>query len=490
LETSVEKLEGNRVRLTVTLTANEVDRAIAGAYSRTASQVRIPGFRSGKAPRPIIDTHVGRERVLATALEGLVEDFYPKALTAERVRPIEQPDVGTLDGLVPGEPYTFSAEFDARPQLTLSSVEGLKISAPPVKTSDREVDAQIDYMRDRFATLEPVEDRGVADGDFALISFIGTIDGEPYEGNVVDKYLYEIGRGQMPAEFDASMVGAKPGETVTASFPVPETTESPEYLGKTAGFEITIHEVKSKVLPEIDGDFAANAGGYSGVDEMREDIRTSLDGNKAAGRVRELERDARAALSERLVGDVPEAMITSMTSQMFEEFFQSLSERGITMEKYVEATGVAPERIRDDIAVEAAVRVKNDLALEALFVHAGLEISDAEIADELSKLAEEQKTDTATLMQRLSAAGLMPLVIEDLTHRKAVRWLMENVELVEVEEGEAAPGKKTRKASKPKADAAAAKKAPKTAAKKAPKAPAKAAAPKKKTSKPDAGKEE
>jgi len=238
LKTSVEKLQGIRVKLTVTLTAEEVDKAISQSYAKIAAKVRIPGFRPGKAPRPIIDTHVGRETVLAEALEDLVEESYPLALDAEKLRPIDRPDVGDLDGLEPGKEYTFVAEIDLRPELTLSSIKDLSITVPLSKATDREIDAQIDYLRDRFASLKPVDDRGVADGDFALISFTGTVDGEGYEGNTVDKYLYETGRGQMPKEFDAAMLGAKPGDQVRAEFPVPDTSDNPDFVGKTAAFEI------------------------------------------------------------------------------------------------------------------------------------------------------------------------------------------------------------------------------------------------------------
>lgn len=450
MNTSVQKLENTRVKLTITLSAEEVDSAISAAYARTASKVRIAGFRAGKAPRQLIDTHVGREQVLADALEALVEDSYPRALDDEKLRPIERPDTGTLDGLAPGEEYTFSAEFDCRPELLLSSTKDLKVVAPPASTSDREIDAQIGHLRDRFASLEPVEDRVVQAGDFTMISFVGTVDGEPYEGNEVDKYLYELGSGQMPAEFDAAMIGANLGETVTASFAIPDTSATPEFVGKTAGFEITVHEIKAKLLPEVNDEFAANAGGFESLDQMRDDIRAKLDENKAAGRVRQLERDARQALMDRLEGDVPQTMVDSKANQMFEEFFEGLAERGVTMEKYVEATGVDPSQVQADIALEAGSRVRDALALEALFRVEGLEITDAEIADELASLAADEKTDVATLAARLAAGGLMPLVRETMMHRKAVRWLMDNVEFIdeEVAEATAAPKKA---AAKPRA---------------------------------------
>jgi trigger factor len=431
LKTSVEKLQGIRVKLTVDLTAEEVDRAIADAYAQAAARVRVPGFRSGKAPRPVIDTYVGQDAVLAQALEVLVESTYPKALDAERLRPIDRPDVGTLDGLRQGEAYVFTAEIDVRPELAISSTQGLSIIVPPAIATDQEVEAQVDYLRDRFATLEPVEDRGVSADDFALISFAGTVDGESYEGNVVDKFLYEMGRGQMPAEFDGAMIGARPGSTVRAEFPVPDTSANQEFVGRTAAFDIAVHEIKAKRLPDADDEFAGNVGGFDTMGDLRDDIRAKLDENKRVGYMKTVEREAREALAARLVGEVPKAMIDSRTDELTQDFFDTLKERGYSFDDYAEATGIDEARMRVDIGREAEARVRDELALEALARAVGMEVADDEVALEIERLAETQKTSAAKLRERLTASGALPLIREDLTQRQAVRWLMENVEVLD-----------------------------------------------------------
>lgn len=445
MNTSVEKLQGVRVKLTVTLSAEEVDKTIAASYTKVASKVRIPGFRVGKAPKPVIDSHVGRETVIAEALEDLVEDSYPLALDAESLRPIDRPDVGTLDELTPGAEYTFSAEIDIRPELTLSSTKDLSVTVPPSKSSDREIEAQLDYLRDRFATLEPVEDRGVVADDFALISFTGTVSGEGYEGNTVDKYLYELGQGQMPPEFDAAMIGAKPGDTVRAEFPVPDTSDNPEFVGKTAAFEITVHEIKAKKLPEVDDEFAGNVGGFDTAQELKDDIRAKLDENKATGHAHMVEREARAALAERLEGEVPQIMVASRTDDLAHDFFDTLERQEYSLEKYLESTGMTSDELRADLEREAAARVRDELALEALAREVGVEVTDAEIDAEIELIAAAQKSDARAFRERLKANGAMPVVVQQLLHRKAVRWLMENVEVIEQEpdsESTARPKKK------------------------------------------------
>jgi trigger factor len=458
LNSTVERLEGNRVRITVEHTVDEVKEAISESYSRIAHKLRLPGFRPGKAPRPIIDTHVGRESVLAETLEELVERSYPRALEALRLRPIERPDTGELDQVVEGEGHTYSAEVDVRPELVLTSIEGLQAVVPPSKTVDAEIDAQIDYLRERFATLEPVEGRGIVDGDFALLSFAGTVDGQPAEDLTVDKYLYEVGKGIMPQQFDAGLIGATVGSSTHIEFPVPETAANTDYVGKPAAFDVEIHEIKAKALAVADNEFAGNVGGFETIAELREDIRTKLDENKAQAHGRLIERGAREALSARLEGDIPQALIGSRAEAMTEEFFDSLKDQGMTIQDYLEATGVTQEEIEKDVATEAVLRVRDEMALEALFRQAGLELDEAEVDHEVEKLATEEKVPVARMRERLIEAGVMAYVRERIVHRHATRWLMDNVEVIEQAEGsepEAAAKPKKPAAKKPSKKAAA-----------------------------------
>jgi trigger factor len=431
LNSTVERLEGNRVRITVEHTPEEVKTVIGETYTRIAQKLRLPGFRPGKAPRPIIDTHVGRESVLAEALEDLVEHSYPRVLEDLRLRPMERPDTGELSGLVEGEGHVYTAEFDVRPELSVSSIEDLKAVVPPSQTTDAEIDAQIDYMRDRFATLAPVEDRGIVDGDFALLSFVGTVDGQPAEDLTVDKYLYEVGKGIMPKEFDEGLIGATVGSDTHIEFAVPETAANTDYVGKPAAFDVQVHEIKAKALAVADDEFAGNVGGFETIAELREDIRTKLDENKATAHGRLVERAARAALAERLEGDVPPALVGSRAEAMTEEFFDSLKEQGMSIQDYLEATGVSQDEIESDISREAALRVRDDLALEALFRQAGLEIDESEVDREVEKLATSDKVPVPAMRERLIEAGVMAFIRERVTQRHATRWLMDHVEIIE-----------------------------------------------------------
>ena len=454
MNTTVERLDPAKVRLSVTVSPAEVDAAIEDAYKRIAKKVKIPGFRAGKAPRPMIDTHVGREAVIADAQDELLNTSYGDALDAEGLRPLAQPEIGDLDLMEAGKEFAFVAEVEVRPELTLSSVDGLSVNVPPATATDREIDAQIDYTRDRFATLEPVEDRGVEPDDYVLISFTGTVGGEAYEGNVVDKYLYEMNKGMMPEEFDTGLVGVESGGETTVSFEIPEGSSNPEFVGKTAEFQITVHEIKAKVLPEVDDDFASNVGGFDTVADMRESLRDQMNKSKALGYAREVERAVRVALADRLEGDIPEAMVESAKGGMLRDFVNGLESRGTSLEDYLAATGGDIDILQSGIAEQAAQSVREELALEALFRHLGYDITDADIDAEISLLASDADSDAAALRKKWEDSGVIAVLKEQITHRKAIEWLMAdgNVEINEVlpESEQTEAGTKTKKPAKSK----------------------------------------
>lgn len=433
MQTSVERLEGDRAKITITVPADVVDAAIAKAYTDVAHKLRIPGFRPGKAPRPVIDTHVGRESVLAEAQDDVVSDSYGQAISQENIRTVGQPDVGELEMIEEGKDYTYTAEVELRPELTLSGTDDFTVTVPTRKATDREVDAQIEHTRERFSTLESV-DQPVGENDFALISFTGTVDGEAYEGNVVDKYLYELGRGLMPAEFDAAIVGTAPGGSTVAEFEIPDTSSNDEFVGKQARFEIDVHEVKSKVLPALDDEFAASAGGFDSLEQYRADVREKLDAAKESGYMMEVERAALTELISRLEGEVPEEMISTRANSLMRDFLENLESRGIPIQQYVEITGVQPDQIQADIAKQAQGRVREELALEALFRAKGLEVTDSDMDDAVREIAGGDDEAAEQLREELTTNGALPIVREQVMHRKALKWLIDSVVTVEEEQ--------------------------------------------------------
>lgn len=436
MNTKLERVSGNTVKISVTVPAEKVDSAVKEVYREAAKKYKFPGFRPGKAPRHVIDNMLGGSDVmLAEATEKLVNDVFPVALDSEDLRPVGKTDFDEVDSVVEGADFTFTATFDVRPELTLSSTDDISIELPPLAATDFEIDQQLAGIADQFASLEPVEDRAIEATDFALISFVGDVDGEPYEGNTVDKYLYELSRGMMPADFDLGLIGVSVGETKRIEFDIPEGEGNLEFAGKRAGFEVTVHEIKGKVLPEIDDEFAANIGGFDSVEKLREEVGKSIEMQKAEALGRLKERRALAKLAERLEGEVPEALVTEKNNELLQDFYRQLQQRQLDFDAYLQAVGVDFAKFQEDMQSQAKDLVAEELALEALFRAQGMEITDADIDDEFRRAVEEDEgTDPVALRARWESSGLMAMLREGIRRSKAARWLVDNVNVVEIAE--------------------------------------------------------
>jgi trigger factor len=470
LTTSVERLEGTTVKLTVTVPAADVDASIAEAYKTIRGKLRIPGFRKGHAPTAVVDNFAGREYVMTEATEGLVNDWYPRAVDAEGLRPIESPELDELDVVEAGKDFTFTLEVNLRPELTVDSYDDITVTVPRREVNDADIDAQLDEIRERFASLEPVEDRGVELTDFVLLSFVGYVDGETYEGNVVDKYLYELGRGLMPIEFDQGILGLATGAETRVEFTIPDTSSNVEFVGKPAQFDIVIHEIKAKKLPEVDDDFATEMG-FESVELMRTDMRNRLDVQRAMNYNQQLEKGAREVLASRTPGDIPESMIKSRMQSLESDFNARLKEQGLTLEQYASMTGLTREVFEESLSKDAEEQVREDLALEALFRQVGFEVTDADIDTELEEVARASSSTIEEAREKWKAMGLMAVIAEGVMHRRAVGWLMENVKVVEAEDAAPDAEKAAEPAKKP-AKKRAAKKKDAPAAEAADEAPA------------------
>ena len=442
MKTSVEHVDPTKVKLTVVVPAEDVDHHIDAAYTRMTKKVKIPGFRAGKAPKAMVDTHVGREAVLADAQDEILSTSYGEALDAESLRPIEQPEVSDLELIVPGEEWEYTAEVQIRPEYALTSIDDLTVELPPGKATEEQIDERIDEYRERFAELEPIKGRGVTDSDFVLLSFGGEIDGEEYEGNKVDKYLYEMGQGLMNEAFEEAMIGLEPGSTTHAEFVIPESSTNPDFVGKTATFDIEIHEIQGRKLPEVNDEFATNVGGFESVDELREKIREELDAKADFARKQAREDGARRALAARLEGEIPEPMINNTQNAMYRDFTAGLEARETNLTEYMQQMDLDLGDIETELRDRATKSVEDELALEALARQLKFEVEEDDIQEALEEMAgtDPEGVKVDELRQRWEEAGVMSVIHEQILQKKAVAWLMEedHVDYVEMDPNAAA----------------------------------------------------
>ncbi|MGV8083103.1 MAG: trigger factor [Coriobacteriia bacterium] len=459
LTVEVERLEGIKAKLTVTVSADEVDKVIADTYSDFSKKIRVPGFRRGKVPTPVIDAHVGAGQVVLEATETLVNDVYPRAIAQESLRIVGDPKVDLESPAEKGKPFVFTADVQLEPELTLSSLDDVTITLPSPEVTEERLDHAMEQMADRIASLEPVEDRAVEAHDFVELSFTGHLDDEPYEGNTVENETYEVSSGTMPPEFDEGLIGMKPGEEKRIEYKIAEGAANEEYVGKTIRFDATLHGIKKKVAPPIDDELAASFG-FDKLEEMREALRNDIAARAQDVYEESKERESLRALADRLEGEVPEIMIDIEVRAMLRRLDRQLQASGSSLQEYSQRIGVMPEQMLKDMRPQAEEAVRNDLALAALFRQAELVRNPVDsafeqfMADRMQ--VPEKERETWTVQNR-------PVLDHQLMLKAALGWLNEHLKV-------------ETKAEEPEAETPAAEEEPKAKAKASAKKPRKTAA--------------
>ena len=432
VKTNVETVEDSRTKLTVTVEAGKVDEAIKAAFKKLAKEVRIPGFRPGKAPRKMLEQALGSDYVLSQAAEDLINDTYALALDQEGLRVMGEAKFEDPEDLAEGKDFTYSVVVDTRPTFGLSSTD-IEIKMPPRETTEAEINAQIEDSRERLAGLEPVEDRAVEADDFVMISFTSTLDGEDYEGSSIDKYMYELGRGYMPQEFEEALIGANPGDKVVAEFVVEDTGANTEYAGKTLHFDIDVHEIKKKVLPEVNDDFAVSAG-FENLEDMRKEIKEYIESQKQQSYDRVMDERLVSELADKLEGEAPEALVESRKASMKREFENMLKERDIEFDQYLAMSQIDAEQYDADLSTQAHIATTNDLALEALAAAQKLEATEDDIAAEFVEIADALKMSVEAARAKWQEFGLNTSLKDEVARKKALTWLRENAKVTIDEE--------------------------------------------------------
>ena len=436
-QSSVERKDDGRVKLNVVVEAKKVDAAIAKEFRSLAKQLRIPGFRPGKAPRSVIEGQVGREYVLAQALEAVVNETYPLAADKEELRTAGKVDFNDPAELVEGEDYSYTVEVGLRPELSLKSTD-IKISMIPKEATEKEIDMQVEGTLERFATYPAVEDKDatIAEDSFITFTFESTIDGEEYEGSTVDHHLYQLGQGMMPEDFDKGLLGAKAGDQLKIEFVVEDRGQNTEFSGKTISFDLHVDAINEKLVPEVDDDFAKQTG-FDTVEDMRNEIKSFIESQKSQNWDRAQDDKLLEALQEQLVGEPTQDLISQRADAMIEEFSAMLEKNKMNLSDYLEQANIDPEQYQADMEEQASISVSNDLALEALAREKDLVPDDAALEEEFEQAAaadKESKLSAKALRDSWEKRGMLTTLRDDLSRRNAMKWLRDNAEIIIEEE--------------------------------------------------------
>ncbi|HEY7632458.1 MAG TPA: trigger factor [Thermoleophilaceae bacterium] len=439
--TTTTELPDSRVRLDVEVASEAVEQELKNAAQALGRDLKISGFRKGHVPPQVVLQRVGREAVLDEAVRRALPTWYEEALNNAHLATVGDPRVNLGDLPDQGSPLSFSIEVGIRPPAKLGNYKGLEVGKREPEVDSEQVDEEIERRRESLASLETVE-RAAENGDFVVIDFVGKIDDEPFEGGEGRGYLLELGSGRFIPGFEDQLAGVSAGDERDVKVTFPADYGAEEVAGKDAVFSVTAKEIKEKRLPELDDDFAAEAGGFDSVDELRADIEQKV----MQAEERTIDQEFRQAAVDAAVAnakvDLPRELVHSKAHEMWHETAHRLQQQGVDPARYLELVGKTEEDLVVEAEPEAEQAIKREAVLAAIVDDAGIEVTDEEAFEALQEVAarSQQNVDEDALrrsFERAKEEGRDDALREDIAMRKAVDLLVESAKAIPAEQAEA-----------------------------------------------------
>jgi len=419
--------EGNKVRLTVEIDETEMDEALDDVLQRLSREVRVPGFRPGKVPRKVLESRMGGKAALrGEAIREALPEFYSRAVDETEVDPIDQPDIDITAGEESG-PLSFEAVVEVRPSVAIPGYGGLVVTLPALEVTDEEVAAQVDRLRATSGELKDVH-RPVQSGDQVTIDIRGTRPEADVDGDdsdlTADDFLYEVGSDTVIPGLDDQLVGTGAGDTVTFDSEI-------EALGQTVSFTIVVKEVKELSLPDADDDWAEEASEFATMAELRADIAERLRQRRIVEAQMALQQNTVEALCELVTEEIPEQLVLQELRERIHDLNHRLEGQGMNLGQFLGVTGRSEEEFLEELRAQSLQSVKADLALRALVEAEAIEVTDEELDEELAAMGSRLDMDADQVRSQLEQAGRLSAVRSDRRKAKAMRWLVDSVELVD-----------------------------------------------------------
>jgi trigger factor len=435
--TTVTELPESRVRVQAEVPAAEVERRVAQAAKRLGRNFRVPGFRAGKAPPPVIVQRMGRDAVLDEAVRESIGGWYSAAIDAAHIAPVGEPELDLDDLPNQGEPLRFSIEIGVRPKAELGDYKGVEVGKRDPQVDDEALTTEIDRLRERAARLDTVE-RPAGDGDFVIMDYVGTLDGTPFAGGEGRDQMVELGSGRLVPGFEEQLQGAAAGDERTVTVTFPDDYAAEELAGQQAEFAVTVKEVKAKELPEVDDDLAAEAG-FDTLDELREDIRTRLSDAETARIEAEFREAALDSAVKNAKVDIPDALVEARAREQWDQMLHSLSHQGISRDAYLRIAGQDEDAIVERAKPDAEQGLRREAVLAAIIEAEGIEPTDEEVLEAVEEAAGDGpgRTSPKKLLERLKSSGRIDAVKEDLAQRKALDLVADSAKPITVEQAQA-----------------------------------------------------
>ena len=414
----VEKLEKNMAKLTIEVSAEDLDKAMEKAYQKQKSRISLPGFRKGKAPRKMIESMYGKGVFMEEAVNSLVPREYTKALGECDLEIVSQPEINVTQ-MEPGKALIFTADVAVKPEVTLGDYKGVEVPKSEIAVTDEEVDAEVKKEQDKNARTVAVEDRAAANGDITTIDFEGFVDGVAFDGGKGTDYALTLGSGTFIPGFEDQLVGANTGDHVEVKVTFPEEYQAKELAGKEAVFQCDVKKIETKEVPELDDEFAKDVSEFDTLAEYKEDVKKKLTEKK--------EKEARTAKENAAVDkaienaqmDIPELMTKTECRQMMDDFSRRMQQQGLSMEQYFQFTGQSMDKMMEDMKPQALKRIQTRLVLEKIAEVENIQPTEEEVNEEISKMAEMYKME-ADKLKDLIGENEMEQMKKDMAVQKAV----------------------------------------------------------------------
>lgn len=424
MSVKVEKIEKNTVELEVTVDAKVFSAAVTKAAKTLANKVNIPGFRKGKAPRIMVERHVGTTALYNDAVDDILGAEYMKAVNEAGIEPVDRPEVDLVQ-MEDGKELIFKAKVTVKPEVELGNYKGLEVEKTAATVTDEELEQELKKKQDQHAKVINLEEGTVQEQDTATIDFAGSVEGVPFEGGTAEGYDLVIGSGSFIPGFEEQLIGAQIGQEVDVNVRFPDEYHVADLKGKDALFKVKINKIKRKEVASLDDEFAKDISEFETLDELKADLRDKL--MKAAEQRAEAEyQNAIVAKAvENANVEIPVAMVNTRIDMMLDDMAQNLSYQGLDLETYCYYTGTSLDSMKEELRPRASENVKTELVLEAIAKAEGITVSEEELNSELAKLSERYQTSPENLKQALMARGEMGMYRQSLVSEKTVNFLVE-----------------------------------------------------------------
>jgi trigger factor len=425
MKADVEKIENNRVNLSIEVEAEKVDNAIDMAYRKIVKEVNIPGFRKGKAPRRILESHLGTEPIYKEALDLILPDAYSKAIEETKIDPIDRPEI-KVEQFEEGKPLILKINVEVKPEVELGDYKNIEIEKPEVEVTEEDQQEYLEKLQKRHARIAVLSDGTLEEGDIAVIDFKGYIDGQTFAGGIADNFAVEIGSNSLIAGFEDQLVGAKVGESRDVKVTFPEDYQENHLAGKEAVFKVDIKEIKRKELLTLDDEFAKDISEFDTLEELKEDIRNKLKERAEKKARKEIENEVIKKVVENAKVEVPDSLVERRIDVHLRRLSERFKAQGYSLEDYYKAANTTEEELREKYREQAVESVKTDLVLEEIAVKEKIQISEEEVLNEVENLAKEFNESTEAIHRTLKSRDNLEALSYGILMDKTIKFLIDN----------------------------------------------------------------